>query len=108
MGFAPPNRPLRRWAIGRCSEPRVQLGRFRQQDWVLFGHLAGRQGRHYGEDQQGEAAWLRRGCVRSLHRPIAQRRRGWFGGAMPMFSVTEEISIRTPTGRRSTYLGLLR
>merc|ERR1712194_547750 len=40
----------------------------------LLGHLAGRQGRHYGEHQQGEAAWLRRGCVRSLHRPIAQRR----------------------------------
>merc|ERR1712194_197020 len=58
----------------RCSEPGVQPGRFRQQDWVLLGHLAGRQGRHYGENQQGEAAWLRRGCVRSLHRPNAQRR----------------------------------
>merc|ERR1712085_105137 len=58
----------------RCSEPGVQPSRFRQQDWVLLGHLAGRQGRHNGENQQGEAAWLRRGCVRSLHRPIAQRR----------------------------------
>merc|ERR1711935_820540 len=92
----------------RCSEPRVQPCRFRQQDWVLFGHLAGRQGRHYGENQQGEAAWLRRGCVRGFAYPIAQRRRGRFGWATSMFSVTEEISIRTLRGRRSTYLGLLR